>query len=114
MSIKKGTAGAAPNIKHQPNNNMKHMVESILKDSADASKGVLEMNKKQWVMEIEHLLKKDEKNNLKGIEYIAETSGEEYALIKFDGACGESAIKKCITANSKAATLIAITEAVYY
>lgn len=72
------------------------------------------MTKKQWIMEIEHLLKKDETNNLKGIEYIIEPNGEEFALIRFEGAYGNSAYKKCITANSKAATLIAITEAVYF
>lgn len=72
------------------------------------------MTKKQWIMEIEHLLKKDETNNLIGIEYIIEPNGEEFALIKFGGAYGNSVYKKCITANSKAATLIAITEAVYY
>ena len=37
------------------------------------------MTKKQWIMEIEHLLKKDETNNLKGIEYIIEPNGEEFA-----------------------------------
>ena len=35
-------------------------------------------------------------------------------MIRFEGAYGNSAYKKCITANSKAATLIAITEAVYF
>lgn len=68
------------------------------------------MNKKQWVMEIEHLFKQDETNNLKGIEYIVEANGEEYALIEFRN----SFYKKCITANSKGAILKAITEAVYF
>lgn len=68
------------------------------------------MTKKQWIMEIEHLLKKDETNTLTGIEYIVETNGEEYALIEFRN----SFYKKCITANSKAATLIEIIKAVYF
>lgn len=33
MSIKKGTAVAAPNIKNQPNNNIERGFESILKAS---------------------------------------------------------------------------------
>lgn len=72
------------------------------------------MNKKQWITEVEHLLKKDDRNNVTSIEYIQEVNGEEYALIKFGGAYGSSALKKCISGNSNAATLIAITEAVYF
>ena len=71
------------------------------------------MNKKEQINEIKSLLKKDDKNNLKDIEYVEE-KGEEYALIKLNGAFGSGRIKLNVTGNSFAANILAITKAIYF
>ena len=70
-----------------------------------------EITKKDWIEEVESLIKMDPRSGLKDITYVDNGTRGESAEINYRGV-GKASVD--ITANSFGATLMAITKEIYY